>query len=81
MAVQANASNEFFKCRRGNVWTDYLEHRKKPWSNATNNLVVTFLKESALDTGGPKREFFTGFINFFFIFFKYDVCYCIVWLY
>jgi len=57
---QQKAKSEVYKCRRDYVWEDFTAHRKKPWSDCSNNLVVTFLNESAVDTGGPRREFFSG---------------------
>ena len=57
---QKNAKTEILKCRRDFLWEDFIGHCRKSWTDPRNNLVVTFLTESAVDTGGPKREFFTG---------------------
>ena len=60
IVTQKMANVEVFKCRRACVWKDFISHRKKSWSHVNNNLMVTFVKESAVDSGGPKREFFSG---------------------
>lgn len=60
MAKQKESRTEVFKCRRDCAWADFIAHRKKPWSDAKNTIVVTFLSEAAVDTGGPRREFFSG---------------------
>ena len=61
LKTQQNSGRmEVFKCRRQCAWLDFISHVKKPWANCHNNIVVTFLMESAVDTGGPKREFFAG---------------------
>ena len=57
---QKKAPDEILKCRRKNAWEDFISHSKKPWNNHKNTLIITFLKESAIDTGGPKREFYRG---------------------
>ena len=47
--------------RRGQLFTDYLEVRKRCyWHNAEQKLKVVFIGEPAEDTGGPRREFLTG---------------------
>lgn len=48
--------------RRLQAWKDYVSFFKKPWNKykASYPLIVTFLGEAAVDTGGPKREFFSG---------------------
>ena len=54
------AKNEIFKCRRQHAWKDVTAQRQKPWPHPNNTLVVTFLKESAVVAGGPRRKFFSG---------------------
>ena len=45
--------------RRQNVFQDYINCAKKPWYKPGKLLKVTFIGESAVDTGGPRREFFS----------------------
>lgn len=58
--IQDITNSEIFKCRRQFAWQDFVQHTRKPWSHPNNTLKATFLKESAVDTGGPRREFFSG---------------------
>ena len=48
--------------RRLKAWRDYVSFFKKPWNKHKSNdeILVTFLGEAAVDTGGPRREFFSG---------------------
>ena len=48
--------------RRLKAWHDYVAFFKKPWNRHKRHhtVSVTFLGEAAIDTGGPKREFFSG---------------------
>ena len=48
--------------RRLHAWKDYVSFFSKPWNKkkATWPIIVTFLGEAAVDTGGPRREFFSG---------------------
>lgn len=48
--------------RRRQAWKDYVAFSKKPWNKnkVSYPVSVTFLGEAAVDTGGPKREFFSG---------------------
>ena len=44
------------------AWKDYVSFFKKLWNKPKVlwPIAVTFLGEAAVDTGGPKREFFSG---------------------
>ena len=47
---------------------DYIETRKRcNWLKPESKLKVVFIAEPAEDTGGPRREFFTGLIDLFSI--------------
>ena len=46
--------------RRKKVWNDFLELRHSKWFKLQNKWKVTFVGETAIDNGGPRREFFTG---------------------
>ena len=50
--------------RRRYIWKDYKDARRKFSVTAADKLKVVFIGEPAIDDGGPKREFFTGKINF-----------------
>lgn len=53
--------------RRGQLFLDYVEARKRcQWIKPENRLKVIFVGEPAEDSGGPRREFFTG--QFFYSF-------------
>lgn len=53
--------------RRGQLFLDYVEARKRwQWIKPENRLEVIFVGEPAEDSGGPRREFFTG--QFFYSF-------------
>ena len=54
--------------RRGQLFADYIETRKRcNWLKPESKLKVVFIAEPAEDTGGPRREFFTGLIGLFSI--------------
>ena len=54
--------------RRGQLFADYIETRKRcNWLKPESKLKVVFIAEPAEDTGGPRREFFTGLIDLFSI--------------
>ena len=44
--------------RRSNIWEDSLKQFMRGLS-CDKTLKITFIGESALDAGGPRREFFT----------------------
>ena len=47
--------------RRGQLFLDCVETRKRcQWIKPENRLKVIFVGEPAEDSGGPRREFFTG---------------------
>ena len=45
--------------RRNSIWSDFKRAREK-YYRPDSALKVTFSGEPAIDTGGPKREFFAG---------------------
>ena len=45
--------------RRGSIWNDFKRVRER-YYRPECMLKVTFSGEPAIDTGGPKREFFAG---------------------
>ena len=45
--------------RRNHIWNDALRAISKPAFNPLFPIRVTFISESAVDEGGPSREFFT----------------------
>ena len=47
--------NDCFKVRR-----NYLSHYSNLQNSVEKSLKVTFIGESAVDDGGPRREFFSG---------------------
>ena len=55
-----SSKKDLFKCRRIHAWEDFISYTKKPWTNVENLLCVNFFNEVAIDTGGPKREFYQG---------------------
>ena len=46
--------------RRKKIWNDFLESRHLKWFKLQNKWKITFVGETAIDDGGPRREFFTG---------------------
>ena len=46
--------------RRKKIWNDFLESRHLKWFKLQNKWKITFFGETAIDDGGPRREFFTG---------------------
>jgi len=45
--------------RRKHIWSDAVRAISKPVFNPLNPIRVTFISESAVDLGGPRREFFS----------------------
>lgn len=55
------ASQARINARRGRLFMDYIEARKRcSWILPENKLKVVFIGKPAVDTGGPRREFLTG---------------------
>ena len=51
--------------QRKTVLADYLNTRKRrPWFKPEDRIKVVFIGETAIDDGGPKREFFTGIVHY-----------------
>ena len=63
--------------RRMQAWKDYVSYFKKSWNKHKTHypVSVSFLGEAAVDTGGPKREFFSG------KFFVEQTFFNLIWLY
>ena len=47
--------------RRKEVFNDYLTASQKQWFNNKRLFKITFVGEPAVDDGGPRREFFSGY--------------------
>ena len=45
--------------RRKHLWQDYTKARQTNY-HPSNLIKITFCGESAIDDGGPRREFFSG---------------------
>ena len=45
--------------RRKHLWQDYTKARQNNY-HPSNLIKITFCGESAIDDGGPRREFFSG---------------------
>ena len=45
--------------RRKHLWQDYTKARQNSY-HPSNLIKITFCGESAIDDGGPRREFFSG---------------------
>ncbi len=61
--LQANLGNTTnrLNVQRISVLDDYINKRVKcSWFSPQNKLKVVFMGESAIDDGGPRREFFSG---------------------
>jgi hypothetical protein len=50
--------------RRKYIWSDFKESRSNGKVSPTDNVKIVFIGESAIDDGGPRREFFSG-MHFF----------------
>jgi hypothetical protein len=46
--------------RRKYIWSDFKESRSNGKVSPTDNVKIVFIGESAIDDGGPRREFFSG---------------------
>ena len=57
---QKSQPTETFRCRRSHLLEDFKTQRLKSWSSIKKSLNVIFLGKSAVDEGGPTREFFSG---------------------
>ena len=64
---QVTLKDDWINCRRCRAWEDYCCYVLKDWTDCKRNLKVRFLKEAAIDTGGPKNEFFQGRVVIFYI--------------
>lgn len=49
--------------RRKMAWKDFCAIRRRKVPNFRARFKIIFIGEPAVDTGGPKREFFTGMCN------------------
>ena len=50
-----------YHIRRKTIFNDYVSTRERSkWMKPENKIKVTFVGESGIDVGGPKREFLTG---------------------
>ena len=55
---QENGENKF-RVRRKRCFDDFIEKANKSWFKPSKEVIVTFIGEASVDTGGPRREFFT----------------------
>ena len=55
-----SSSNIKLVIRLKRSWEDYINYLKKPWMKQCCNYTIEFLGETGVDTGGLKRQFFTG---------------------
>ena len=46
--------------RRKLIWSDFKEAHQKGIIGAANHIKIIFIREPAIDDGGPRREFFSG---------------------
>eukprot|EP00112_Aurelia_sp_Birch-Aquarium-sp1_P022692 Seg6490.2 transcript_id=Seg6490.2/GoldUCD/mRNA.D3Y31 product="hypothetical protein" protein_id=Seg6490.2/GoldUCD/D3Y31 len=55
--VDSNDNMCHMNIRRLHAWKDYVSFFQKPWNKkkAAWPIIVTFLGEAAVDTGGPRR--------------------------
>jgi hypothetical protein len=51
--------------RRTYMWSDFKESRSDGKVSPTDQVKIVFVGESAIDDGGPKREFFSGTLYIF----------------
>ena len=51
--------NRLHICRK-KIWNDFLESRHFKWFKLQNKWKITFVGETAIDDGRPRRELFTG---------------------
>ena len=59
--------------RRKKIWDDFKRSRERYYT-PDRILKVTFPGEPAVDSGGPKREFFAGIVSFSFTNENYNLC-------
>ena len=59
--------------RRKKIWDDFKRSRERYYT-PDRILKVTFSGEPAVDSGGPKREFFAGIVLFSFANENYNLC-------
>lgn len=59
--------------RRKKIWDDFKRSREQYYT-PDRILKVTFSGEHAVDSGGPKREFFAGIVSFSFTNENYNLC-------
>jgi hypothetical protein len=53
------------------MWNDFKEARMKNRIKPNNMVKVVFAGESAIDDGGPRREFFSGIYAIIFLSYYY----------
>ena len=61
-----NVKQRWLKIRRKKCWDDYINYLKKDWMKNCDDYLVEFIGEAGVDTGGPKREFFSGNLHVFY---------------
>jgi len=58
ISSRVSQKTSMLNIQRKLILEDYMTSRKRPWVRPENKLYIYFVGESAVDDGGPKREFF-----------------------